>query len=250
MRVGRYAFRMRSDVLVAALIIGLCGFAVYKQMDSGSGVEPIQALALGERLDPDQIVTVIGRPPFTDDLASKIGAKATVFMTWSIKCPCVAHVEMRLRHIYMDFLPKDGVEWVAINGEPRETPEDTINQMVRLRAFYKMLLDPKQLLTDRLGLHKATQVAVFDAEQRLVYRGPIDDNYDEGDAHFLREVLEKLTGKATPDAAPFEFLERPGTYGCPFDDPASCEEYEKLDAEREKRKAAEASAAESASTGE
>lgn len=231
---------MRSDVLVAALIIGLCTFAVVKQLDAGDDTPPIDALNLGEALDPDQVITLIGRPPLQDTLGAFLGEKATVFMTWSIKCPCVEHVEHRLRHVFAKYPPGNGVAWIAVNGEPAETNEQTMEHMRHLKSFYKMVLDPRQLVTDRFGLHKATQVAVFDGEHKLVYRGPIDDDYDNGDAGFLSEVLEGVTGAQAEGGSPFEYLERPGTYGCPFDDPESCELYEQLDKAREEREAAAA----------
>ncbi len=235
---------MRSDILVAAVIIGLCAFAVIKQLDAGDETESIAKLALGEALDPDTRVTLLGDPPFTDSIGAYMGEKATVFMTWSVPCPCVDKTEHRLKEVYAKFLPRDGVAWVAVDGEPLdqvktgviETPwgeeerEGILPKMVRLRSFYKMILDPRQQLTRRFGIFQASTIAVFDKDRRLVYRGPMDDDYDQGKAHFLEEVLLRLVGTKDKAADPaLEPFQRAFTYGCLFNDPASCFEYKNRD---------------------
>ncbi|MDJ0975493.1 MAG: hypothetical protein QNJ98_13600 [Planctomycetota bacterium] len=240
---------MRSDILVAAVIIGLCAFAVIKQLDAGDE-EVIPKLVLGEALDPDTRVTLIGDPPFTDSIGAYMGEKATVFMSWSVPCPCTDKVEARLKHVYMKFLPRDGIKWIAVDGEPLDQMETGIidtpwgeehregiwPKMGRLKAFYKMILDPRQRLCKKLGLFQASVVAVFDKDRKLVYRGTIDADYEKGKAEHLEDVLSRLVGtKDTPADPNFEPFEREFTYGCLFNDPMSCFEY----LERDKKGAAE-----------
>jgi hypothetical protein len=105
--------------------------------------------------------------------------------------------------------------------------------MARQHAFYQMLMDPRQQLASRLGVAHATQAVVLDADGRLVYRGAIDADYYEGKADLLAAALDAVLAGRAPDPA-----ETPYTYGCPFDDPASCDEYRRGDQEYDRSRAA------------
>ena len=221
---------MRSDILIAGIIIALCAFAVMKQIgaDPFGREEVVPPLAMGEVLDVEFTLSDIDDNPKFRNVGEFFGPKATVLFSWSIKCPCVAKVHDRLRAIYTRFNRKHGVEWIALNGEPQETRLETRHEMARLRSFYRMLLDPKQKLCSRLGFRQATQFAVLDGEGRLVYRGALDEDYYEGKGELLAEALEAVVAGRPPPRP-----ETPFVYGCPFDDPASCEEYRRLAKERE-----------------
>lgn len=214
----------RADLLIAGILIALCTYVVLAHWGVGplgAEADPPPVLALGERLEVGFRLRGIGDAPTWHDVAELFGARATVLMSWSIKCPCVAKVEERLRAVYAATGgPGSGVAWVAYNGEPGEDHRATRAQMARQRAFYHMLMDPRQQLARRLGVTQATQVAILDGAGRLVYRGAIDDDYEGGDARFVREALEDLLAGRAPRRA-----ETPWAYGCGFDDPASCLEY-------------------------
>ena len=61
------------------------------------------------------------------------------------------------------------------------------------------------------------QVAVFDGSRRLAYRGALDADYVDGTGEYLTEALDAVL-VGTPPPVP----ERKRTYGCVFNDPASC----------------------------
>lgn len=213
---------IRSDFIVAAVIVALAAFAVVKQLEDPTPEEaPVRALEIGAVLDPLQTVTLIGSPPFEDTLGPYLGKRATVLYTWSIPCPCTDKVDPRLRKIYEQYGPKQGVEWVAIDGEPLDKPADVLGVMGRTYAFYKMILDPQQRLIRQLGLYTAVQMAILDSEGRLQYAGAIDDDYENGKGTMFREALTAVLEGRAPTEPRIE-----GFYGCAFGDPASCEEYE------------------------
>lgn len=213
-----------GDWLVLGLVVILATVGVFVSFGSNPLAEEddgVRKLAIGASLDPDQKVTLIGTPPFTDFLRAYMGERATVFYSWSIPCPCPAVIDPRLLDIYTEYGPEQGVSWVAIDGEPADKPEAIIEKMVGLRAFYKMVLDPQQVLVRQLGLPQAVCVAVVDGEGRLRFRGTPDNNYDEGDGGWLREALT-----AVLEGREVSKTERDMAYGCLFGDPESCEEYE------------------------
>lgn len=215
--------RFRADIVVTAVIVLLCTYAVVRQLgfDPFAPSEPeIEALAIGDPVDGDLVLDWIGEPPFPDRIGNAFGVQATVLYTWSIPCPCTDVLEQRMKLTYARFNEKQGVSWVAVDGEPLDTPERVLDEMVRLRAFYKMLLDPEQKLTRRLGVDQAVQVVVLDADGRIRYRGPPDHDYEAGDARFLVDALERVLA-----GEPVAVAERGSDYGCFFNDPASCLEY-------------------------
>lgn len=219
--------KRKGDLLIVGVILALCVYAVWKQVaprDADAGRPP--PLEIGEVLERDLVLEYIGRPPLPDKIGRFFGKQATVFMTWSIPCPCIDTIEERMRMIFARYGKAQGVSWVAVDGEPLDKPEAIMEKMHRLKAFYTMLLDPEQKLVTRLGLTTATQVAIVDGEGRLRYRGAIDpvELYEDGDAAWVAEALAAvLAGQDVPVA------EREHTFGCEFNDPASCLEYEELE---------------------
>lgn len=226
-----------TEALIALVIVGLCTYAVLRQFGAAPfGEDAIGALEIGERLDLTVALPGIGDDGKTYALRDLWGERLTVLYTWSLLCPCVEDLEPRLRRIYADFGPHNqGVAWIAIDGEPNDEPAIIRKVMAKLRSFYHLLRDPQQVVVRRLGLPQAVQVAILDREGRLLWRGPVDDNYDEAEVTrtFLREALVAISAGEKPPVAPDP------TYGCEFNDPASCEEAEaEAEAIRARRRAA------------
>jgi hypothetical protein len=224
--------RARADLLIAGILVALCTFVVLKHVGLdpfASDAPAVRALGIGERLEPDFRLRGIGDTATWHNPADLFGSRGTVLMSWSVKCPCVSRVEQRLRELWLKTGGNEsGIGWLAYNGEPAEDHVETREQMARQYAFYQMLLDPGQRLARRLGVRQATQVVVLDADARVVYRGAIDHDYYEGHAEALAKALEAVLAGRAPEPA-----ETPYAYGCPFDDPESCEEYKQRDAERD-----------------
>ena len=116
--------------------------------------------------------------------------------------------------------------WLLFTGRALDEPKYVRRLMGKIRAFYPMFLDPQQVFCKRVGFTQSTQVAVFDAAGVLLYRGPVDDGlYDEDVTRFyLEEVLDALHANK-----PIPMTTAKAEYGCNFNDPASCEQYEKKD---------------------
>ena len=83
--------------------------------------------------------------------------------------------------------------------------------MVKLRSFYRMLRDPEQKLTRRLGFDAAVQVAIVDSHGVLRYRGAVDDAYDAAEVtkRYLGDALAALVAGKEPAV-----VETAKVYGC------------------------------------
>lgn len=214
----------RVDLWIALVVIGLCGFAVVKQLTYRSD-EDIVPLEIGESLDLDIRLTDVSDVEQTVRVGDYTGRDFTVLYTWSTLCPCVGELEPRMRALHLRFNEKrNGVGWLAIDGEPTDNRKMIRRYMTRLGSFYRLLRDPEQQVTRRLGFQSAVQVAVIDSHGVLRYRGSVDDAYEAAEVktNYLGQALEALVaGKEPPQ------VETAWVYGCTFSDPASCEFYKK-----------------------
>ncbi len=215
--------RLRTDIVIAAVIVLLCAWAVAKQFGydpfSDGRPDPIE---VGATLDMTQMLMDVADKPQPVALNELAGKKATVFYSWSTFCPCVAALEPRIHGLYAKFNEqKNGVSWIAIAGEPKDTRESVRKLMGEIRSCQYMLLDPRQDVCAQLGFKEAVQVVVVDASGKLLYRGALDDDYEKPTRHYLDEIL---TAIVADKPLPYTSTER--VYGCAFDDPASCELYE------------------------
>jgi hypothetical protein len=161
-------------------------------------------------------------------LHAVLGPKATVFMGWSTTCLCVPIVDDRLIPVIQRFKPL-GVTFVAIAGDPKDTPEKVASTLMgswaepkraekasnRGLPMYGMLLDPSQRLCRQLGFREATQFAVVDANGNLRYRGTFDDDLKKPTKAFLPEALEAIVDGRSPERP----LRLVSGYGCPFGAP-------------------------------
>ncbi|MGE0192227.1 MAG: redoxin family protein [Planctomycetota bacterium] len=214
----------RPDLWIAAAVLALCAYAVARQLGADPlGIDRVEPLALGERLDGRAELLGLDDEGNRYRIDRYFGERFTVIYTWSLKCPCVEEIEPRMKALYARFNERtNGVGWLALDGEPDDPPKIIVKVMAKIGAFYPVLRDPRQEVTQRLGLDRAVQVAIIDHEGRLRWRGPVDDSYyDEEVKHqYLAEALEVLvSGQGTLPVPPAE-----PAYGCLFADPASCEE--------------------------
>ncbi len=210
-----------KEGLIASAVIAVCLYGVVAQFSpEGQPIGrlgDIPAIAMGAVLDDDISLRDIETPPKPRSLPGSFGRKATVLYTWSVACPCILDLEVRLRKLHARYGQAQGVAWIALAGEPGEELEALRAKHAKLAAFYPVLRDPEQVACRRIGLRHAGQVAVLDADGRLVYRGAIDDHWETGKAEFLEAALRAVVGGNKPAVGQQE-----RRYGCEFELPASC----------------------------
>jgi thiol-disulfide isomerase/thioredoxin len=106
------------------------------------------------------------------------GAVGLVVMFLCNHCPFVKHVLPELTRISGDYLPK-GIAFIAINANDVETyPIDAPEHMARLaqaqKWIFPFVFDESQEVAKAFRVACTPEFYLFDAEQRLAYRGQLD----------------------------------------------------------------------------
>ncbi len=148
-------------------------------------------------------------------LAQLRGARGLVIVFWSNRCPWVDRYEARLKEL-AEAYEAQGIAFVLVNANdpeafPQESLEASRQQAQRKNYTMPYLKDEGAALARALGASRTPEVFVFDARNRLVYRGAIDDS--PGDASnvqqaYLEAALRALLQGKAPETS------KTGAFGC------------------------------------
>ena len=133
------------------------------------------------------------------------GKKALVIIFMCNHCPYVKHVAPELKRLSDDYIPRE-VGFLGISSNDVETyPEDSLEKMAEEAATrqyrFPYAIDVDQSVAKAYRAACTPDIFVFDGQQRLVYRGQLDDSRPKNDkpldGHDLRAALEAiLSGKS------------------------------------------------------
>ncbi len=129
------------------------------------------------------------------------GRKATVIAFTAVDCPIAKLLAPRLGRIEKQYRGR-GARFLGVDPNLQDS-QDEIAAFARDASIdFPILLDPRQVVTDRLGVTRTTEVFVLDAEFRVVYRGAVDDQYSVGAArpeptanHLIDALEASLAGR-------------------------------------------------------
>lgn len=112
--------------------------------------------------------------------ANFTGGKPLLVMFICRHCPYVVHVQDELARIGRDFSPR-GVAVVAISANdavshPDDAPEGLRRQAREAGFSFPYLYDETQAVARAFGAACTPDFFLFDGNQRLVYRGQLDDS--------------------------------------------------------------------------
>ncbi len=134
-----------------------------------------------------------------------MGAKGAVVVFTCNHCPYAKAVRPRIIRLAEEFQPK-GIRFVAINSNNADRyPEDSFEKMKEEQYNFPFpyMRDETQEVARAFGAVCTPDIFVYDGTGRLVYRGRVDDNWqDEAQVtrEDLREALEALIeGREIPD---------------------------------------------------
>jgi thiol-disulfide isomerase/thioredoxin len=143
-------------------------------------------------------------------------AKASVIMFICNHCPYVKHVNAELVRLANDYI-QQGVSFVAVSSNdaqnyPEDSPSEMKKSALALAYPFPYLYDETQDVARRFDAACTPDFYVFDHQQRLVYRGQLDDSRPSLSVPVtgkdIREALDHiLTGK------PVSEFQRP-SLGC------------------------------------
>lgn len=165
-------------VFAAAIFVGL------------TNVQAADALNLGEKMEDFKLPDADAKQFAFNDLKGKNG---TVIVFLSIQCPVVnKDYAARLAALGKEMAGK-GVNVVGINSNATETAEQ-VKANAETRGYgFTVLIDKGNVIADRLAATKTPEVYYFDKDNKLVYRGAID-NDKKGD-----NVTENYLSNAVAD---------------------------------------------------
>ncbi|MFY9469441.1 MAG: thioredoxin family protein [Solirubrobacterales bacterium] len=150
--------------------------------------------------------------PGTDGIEHAYGGydDATVVIFTCNHCPYALAWEDRLLAVARDYADR-GVRVLTINpNDDSIKPADSFDAMTRRLAEnpwpIPYLRDEGQEVATAYGAKTTPDVFVFDADDRLVYRGAPDADYEDPslNASWLRAALDAVLAGGTPDPAETE----------------------------------------------
>lgn len=163
-------------------------------------------LPLGTQAPDFELIGVDGKKT---SLASLRGSKALVVIFMCNHCPYVLHVAPELTRLSNEYLTK-GVAFVGISSNDTEKyPQDSLEKMVdeakRQGYQFPYLLDADQEIAKTYNAACTPDIFVFDSDQKLVYRGQLDDSRPKNDKPLtgadLRAALDAvLSGQPVSSA--------------------------------------------------
>ena len=151
--------------------------------------------AIGTVIDDFKLADASGKE---HSLKSLMGAKGTVILFVSTKCPVSNNYNERMEKLAQDYKVK-GINVIGINSNYTEPAAEIKSHATERGLTFPILKDDANKIADRWGATRTPEAYVLDANMRLVYHGRIDNSQKiEGiTSNDLRDAVDELAaGKA------------------------------------------------------
>ena len=179
---------------------------VFAMLVAAAAFEPAWALKIGDPLAEKAVrmKTADGKDVSIGDVAGK---KGTLVLFTCNACPWVKAWETRIAQLGNEY-SKQGVGVIAVNSNDpsvvREDGFEVMQQRAKEKGFeFPYAVDEGSKLARAYGAERTPEAFLFDAEDKLVYHGTIDDNAKEPKdvkQRYLRDALQALVdGKPIPE---------------------------------------------------
>jgi thiol-disulfide isomerase/thioredoxin len=133
-------------------------------------------VAIGQQIDNLRFHDIRYLSRSLDDLGE---SKAVVLVFTNTSCPLVQKYWPQLRRLSEKYAPA-GVQFVSVNVGLDDELADVAQQGIDYELAFPLVKDFSGSLVRALGVERTPEVAVLDAQRRLVYRGRIDDQHRLG----------------------------------------------------------------------
>ena len=180
--------------VASLLLAGTLASAQTSSMNGAGAGPAATARSIGATV-PDFTMTDVNGASKT--LSDVKGAKGTVLIFISARCPVVKAYNERMEQLAKDYKAR-GINFVGINANSNE-PLDEVKAHASAHYSFPVLIDKGNKIADQLGAEHTPEVFLLDANNKLVYHGRIDNNRDQGmvSKSELKDALEAvLAGKA------------------------------------------------------
>jgi peroxiredoxin len=125
------------------------------------------------------------------------GEKGTILIFLSAQCPVVKEYNARISTFAKSYKAK-GINVVGINSNAKESLE-WVKSHATENYDFPMLIDKGNVIADKLGANVTPEVFFFDENNKLLYKGAIDNDRsgDNPTNNYLRDAVDaKMAGKA------------------------------------------------------
>ena len=170
---------------------------------AGAFVAGIARSSEGEVPAPPAIGATVEDFSLTDaddiqqSLSSLKGKNGAVLIFVATKCPVSNAYNERMEKLAQDFKAR-GVNVIGINANAKETGAEVKAHAAQNNLTFAVLKDPANKIADRLGATVTPEAYFLDANNKLVYRGRIDNAKEAAQVNSseLRDAIEAtLDGK-------------------------------------------------------
>lgn len=158
-------------------------------------VASAEALAIGTVVESFSLPDVDGKAQTLDGLKGKNG---TVVVWLSAQCPVVRGYKDRINEIAAAYQAK-GINFVGINSNATEDLAWVKSNIAEFGYKFPVLIDKGNVLADKWGATVTPEVFYFDAKNKLLYHGAIDNSRDGANItnQYLKTAFDAaLNGKA------------------------------------------------------
>lgn len=135
-----------------------------------------RAVAIGGRVDPIRLSDYQGKPWALDEAGAP---KAIVFAFIGTQCPLAKRYTAKLVELESQYR-EQGVLFVAVDSNVQDSLAEMSAHARNFHMDFAFLKDPAQSVANLLGATRTPEVCVLDSENRLRYRGRIDDEFGIG----------------------------------------------------------------------
>ena len=179
----------RISILLTSIFV-LLAFVSYTKIDAKTDINDFE---VGTVLEDFKMMDVNGKEQSFNELKGKNGA---ILVFLSVQCPVVKAYDSRIVKLAEDYQAK-GINVIGINSNATE-PMEKVKEHAAVNYKFPVLIDKGNVLADKLGASATPEIYLFDAKNKLVYHGAIDNDRSGSNVseNFLRVALdEKLSGK-------------------------------------------------------
>lgn len=134
-------------------------------------------------------------------------APATVLLFTRSDCPISNRYAPEVRRIVTQFAPQGATFWL-VYADPDESPDAIRAHMTDYSYDLPVARDMQHELVRRTGVRVTPEAVVFDGSGKQMYRGRIDNRYEDFDVkrnaatrHDLQAALAAVLAGKTPETA-------------------------------------------------
>lgn len=150
-----------------------------------------EGASIGSKIDVFLLTDFQGKEWSMKDFPSK---KAIVFAFVGTQCPLAKLYTSKLVELERGYRDR-GVAFVAIDSNVQDSLAEMAAHARKFSMDFAFLKDPSQELADRMGATRTPEVCVIDGDNKIRYRGRIDDQFGIGytkDKATKKELIDAL----------------------------------------------------------